>query len=94
MAGALFQNIGVQKISPILPNASLEAIQQLLAGTSSPLYQSLTGDVRQAVIEQVTLSMRNGFVVLIAGSALGFIGSLFLGVSVFTILFMHSLTLV
>jgi hypothetical protein len=94
MAGALFQNIGFQKISPLLPNASAQDIHLLTAGTSSPLFQSLTSDVRQAVVEQITLSIRNGFIVLIAGSALGFIGSLFLGVSVFLGFFVHSLILV
>ncbi|ORY58377.1 putative efflux pump antibiotic resistance protein [Pseudomassariella vexata] len=78
MAGPVFQNVGFQKLSAILPAASVEEVQGLAAGTSSVLFQSLNGATRIQVVEQVTLAMRNGFAVLIAGAALGFISAMFL----------------
>jgi hypothetical protein len=81
MAGSLFQNIGFQKFAAILPDATSEQIQGLAAGASSALFQSLTGEIRDRVVEQVTLALRNGFAVLIGGAALGFVSSLFLGIS-------------
>ncbi|KAI9164036.1 Efflux pump DEP3 [Paramyrothecium foliicola] len=78
MAGSLFTNIGAQKIASVLPDLSEAEVQSITVGASSPLFKSLTGDVKEAVVEQITLAIRNAFAIQIAGAALGLIASLFL----------------
>jgi hypothetical protein len=84
IGGTLFQNIGAQKLAPLLPTATPGEILQLLAGTSSAYFQSLSGDLRDQVIEQITLAISNVFALIMAASALGLVTSLFLSVSVLT----------
>ena len=80
LAGTIFQNIASEQISQILPNAPADEIVQLTAGTHSAIFKSLSSEVQFQVVEQVTLAIRNVFLVMVAGSALAFIGSLFLSV--------------
>lgn len=81
VAGAIFQNIGAQKLQAALPNASQDQVLELTTGTNSDFYRSLSQDQQHAVIEQVTLAIRNVFALMMVGSALGLILSGFLGVS-------------
>ena len=81
VAGSLYQNIGADKISRILPDVTREQVLQLTSGRYSSLFQSLDGDVRDQVVEAVTLAIRNGFRILVFGSALAFVTSFFLSVS-------------
>ncbi|KAH6603963.1 major facilitator superfamily domain, partial [Trichoderma cornu-damae] len=78
IAGTLFQNIGAEKLRRILPSASQAEIQQLLAGTTSAYFQSLSGANREEVIEQIALSISNVFALIMAAAALGLVTSLFL----------------
>lgn len=82
ISGAIFQNIGAQKISLIMPDAPFNDIIQLTAGTHSAIYKTLNPAIQVQVVEQITFALRNVFFVMVAGSALAFIGSLFLDVSV------------
>lgn len=84
LAASPYQNIGVQKIQALLPNLSAEDVQQLTTGRESSLFESLSMDTQIALIEQVTFAIRNTFIILVAASALAFIASLFLGVSIST----------
>lgn len=85
VSGSLFQNIGVRKLAPILPNASPRELLELAAGPRSSLFQSLSDELRKQAIEQIALSIRNAFAVLMAAAALGLISSFFLSVSVLNI---------
>ncbi|KAJ4304911.1 hypothetical protein N0V90_000439 [Kalmusia sp. IMI 367209] len=78
VAGTIFQNIGSDEISNILPDAPPTDIIQLTAGTHSAVFKSLSPSVQLQVVEQVTLAIRNVFLVMVAASALAFIVSLFL----------------
>lgn len=82
VAGSLYQNIGIERISRILPDATREEILQLTSGRYSSIFESLSANVRDQVVQEVTLAIRNGFLILVAGSALAFISSLFLSVSI------------
>jgi hypothetical protein len=84
VAGSLYQNIGADKISRILPDATREEIMQLTSGRYSRIFQSLSADIRDQVVQEVTIAIRNGFLILVTGSALAFISSFFLSVSIST----------
>lgn len=53
----------------------------MITGTHSAAFQGLSQTVQQSVIDQVALAISNVFAIILAGSALAFISSLFLGVS-------------
>lgn len=80
VAGSLYQNIGAQKLSRIVPNATPEELLQLTSGRYSRIFQSLTPEVRDRVVQEVSLAIRNGFLILVAGSAIAFVSSFFLSV--------------
>jgi hypothetical protein len=88
-AGSIFQNVGVRDLAPILPNATPAEVQSILAGSGSALFQSLGGDLKQAVVVQITNAIRDTFVVNIGAAALGLISSFFLSVSILVIQFEH-----
>jgi hypothetical protein len=81
ISGTIFQNIGVDKISTILPDAPFDDVIQLTTGTHSAIYKSLDPELQVQVVQQITLALRNVFVVMLAGSALAFVGAAFLKVS-------------
>ena len=84
VAGSLYQNIVVEKIGRILPDATKAEISQLTSGRYSSIFQSLSTDVRDQVVQQVTLAIRNGFLILVVGSAIALISSFFLSVGTST----------
>ena len=85
VAGTLYQNIGIDKLGRILPDATKEELLQLTSGRYSAIFQTLDLDVREQVVQEVTLAIRNGFLILVAGSALALITSFFLSVSVLSL---------
>ncbi|RYP73051.1 hypothetical protein DL770_007852 [Monosporascus sp. CRB-9-2] len=78
ISGSVFQNITVARLSELLPNASDDEVLQFTTGIHSAVYNGLDANLQSAVIEQVTAAASNTFGLLVAGSALGFTGSLFL----------------
>lgn len=82
VAGTLFQNIGSQRISHILPDLSSYDIIQLTTGVNSPAFQSLSPEFQSKVVEQITIAIRDVFVLILAVSTPALIGSLLLSVSV------------
>lgn len=77
----MFQNIGVQKLQTALPSASRDEVLELTTGINSDFYHSLSQGQQAAVVDQVTLAIRNVFGLIVVGSAMGLILSGFLGVS-------------
>ncbi|PYI24916.1 MFS general substrate transporter [Aspergillus indologenus CBS 114.80] len=78
VAASLYQNIGANKLHDLLPTYSRAEVQDLTTGRQSALFQTLSPALQTQVIAEVTLAIRNVFAILVAASALGFIGSLFL----------------
>ena len=81
VAGSLYQNIGVESLGQILPDATRAELLQLTSGRYSSIFQSLSTDLRDQVVQEVTFAIRNGFRILVVGSALALISSFFLSVS-------------
>ncbi|KAI1426173.1 major facilitator superfamily domain-containing protein [Xylaria sp. FL1777] len=78
LGGSLFQNIGSKEIRRLLPNISFKDSVQLTTGTSSSVYKALSPEEQMIVKEQITFAVRDVFAVVLATSAIAFIGSLFL----------------
>ena len=84
VTGAIFGNLAVQRIALVLPETSPEAIGHMITGTSSSQFRDLSDILKAKVIEQVTDTIKDTFAFLVASAALGFVLSLFLGVSGFS----------
>lgn len=81
VAGSIFQNIAIHKISQVLIEAPISQITQLIAGTKSPSYLALSGEDQALVIPEITDSMQKIWVFFTAAAGLSFILSLPLAVS-------------
>ncbi|KAH6638613.1 major facilitator superfamily domain-containing protein [Truncatella angustata] len=76
LGGTLFQNIGSRGIKQIIPGISTQDAIHLTTGIHSSQFQSLGPELQAQVIAQVTLSIRNVFIVMVSTSALALIMSL------------------
>lgn len=81
VTGAIFQNLVLTKVAAVLPGRPLSDIVELTTGTSSSLFRGLSPELKEAVISQVTDSIRNVFIYVLAVSALGLVLSVTLSVS-------------
>ena len=79
MAGTVYQNIAIEKVRPVLAGAPETDVAAVIAGTSNPVFQALREDIRTKVVAEISSAMSNVWAVLIAGMALSFILSCFLG---------------
>ena len=77
----MYQNYGHSKLLPYLTNFSANDVSGVIAGTSNPLYQSLSPGLKQIVIEQITEVMSNIWAIMIAAAAFNVVLGPFLGVS-------------
>lgn len=80
MAGTMYQNIAIVKITPILVGAPVSDVVEVIAGTSNPVFQALSTITRAKVVVEIIGAMSTVWALLIAGMALSFILSFFLGV--------------
>lgn len=81
MAGCMYQNYGHSKLLPFLTDFSATQLSAIIAGTSNPLYKSLSPELKAVVIEQITEVMSYIWAVMIAGAAINVVLGPFLGVS-------------
>lgn len=81
MAGCMYQNYGHSKLLPLLTNYSAADVSGVIAGTSNPLYQSLSPELKAMVVEKITEVMSYIWAVMIAGAAINVVLGPFLGVS-------------
>lgn len=83
VSGSLFYNTAVKQVAPVLPNGTPSGfISDLIAGTSSDAFKSLTPEVADAVIPRITKSMRNVWIWYLSASTLSFVLSFFLKVRI------------
>ena len=80
MAGTIYQNIAISKITPILSTRPASDVAEVIAGTSNPVFQGLPAVTQAKVVVEIISAMSTVWALLIAGMALSFILSLFLGV--------------
>ena len=81
MAGCMYQNYGHSKLLPHLTNYSATDISGVIAGTANPLFKSLSPELKDIVVEQITQIMSNLWAVMIAGAAFNVALGPFLSVS-------------
>ena len=77
----MYQNFGHSKLLPYLTTYSAADISSVIAGTSNPLFQSLSPELKRVVIEQITEVMSYIWAVMIAGAALNVLLGVVLKVS-------------
>lgn len=77
----MYQNYGQSKLRPFLTTYSAEDVSMVIAGTSNPLFQSLSPDLKAVVIEQINTVMSYLWAVMIAGAAISVVLAPFLSVS-------------
>lgn len=81
VAGTVYQNTAIKNIMSSVPGTSMDEVFKIIAGTSNPAFTALPPDVQTEVVAQIVKSMSGVWALLIAGMALSFVLSLFLGVS-------------
>jgi hypothetical protein len=81
VAGALYIIIGTANLASVLPEHSYDDLLQLTTGIHGTIFQHLTPEQQVQVVDQVTFATRNPFGLVMAASAVTFVLSLFLGVS-------------
>ncbi|KAL8665990.1 MAG: hypothetical protein Q9202_001727 [Teloschistes flavicans] len=82
MAGCMYQNYGHSKLLPFLTALSQQDISSVIAGTSNPVFQSLSPQLKEVVVEKITEVMRNIWAVMVAGSAINVVLGPLMGVGV------------
>ncbi|KAK6812865.1 hypothetical protein RU639_011340 [Aspergillus parasiticus] len=79
MAGSIYQNLALQKVTQAMPALSAANITNLVAGTSSRTYQALSGEERDLVTPQITDAMRNIWLFFLVAGIVSFVLTLGLG---------------
>ena len=79
--GSVYQGLAAIKVADVLPGQQSTCIQQLLAGTQSSMYSTLSSQIRQDVIVAIVSAMRYVWTVTLTAGALTVLLSIFLGVS-------------
>ncbi|BAE61976.1 unnamed protein product [Aspergillus oryzae RIB40] len=81
MAGSIYQNLALQKVTQAMPTLSAADITNLVAGTSSHTYKALSGEERDLVTPQITDAMRDVWLFFLVAGVVSFVLTLGLGVS-------------
>ncbi|KAE8329908.1 hypothetical protein BDV39DRAFT_202486 [Aspergillus sergii] len=79
MAGPIYQNLALQKVTQAMPDLSAADVTNLVAGTSSRTYQALSGEERDLVTPQITDAMRNVWLFFLVAGIVSFVLTLGLG---------------
>ncbi|KAK8037942.1 major facilitator superfamily transporter [Apiospora phragmitis] len=80
VSGNIFFNTGVEAIRKVLPaDTPSPFVADLIAGSSSAAFQSLSQEDGARVTDAITHSMRNVWIFYLAATALSFVLSFFLG---------------
>lgn len=78
MAGTVYQNLALKRLTPLLAGRPASDVMQVIAGTSNPVFKSLDPELQKRVIGEITRSLSAVWAILIGVGALCFILSLFL----------------
>lgn len=81
VCGTVFQNTAIKEVGQALPQLSADDIAELVAGTSSKAFQSLSLSERPIVITSITSAIKNVWLLFLVAAALSFMFSLPLAVS-------------
>ena len=81
ISGSIFQNMGAQYISPLLPTDFSGDPRVILAGASSAEWQSFSEDVQAGLVNAIVDAMSNVYILTILASGITALLSPLLGVS-------------
>lgn len=73
MAGSIYQNLALQKVTEAMPALSAADITNLIAGTSSRTYKALSESERALVTPQITEAMSNVWLFFLVAGILSFV---------------------
>lgn len=73
MAGSIYQNLALQKISQVMPSLSTVDITNLVAGTSSRTYKALSESERALITPQITEAMSSVWLFFLVAGILSFV---------------------
>ncbi|PKY04935.1 hypothetical protein P168DRAFT_289785 [Aspergillus campestris IBT 28561] len=78
IAGQVFQSTTVRNLTGVLAGRGFSEteIHGAVAGTQSPLFESLSGDLRDDAVGAITASMQRAFVVPLVAGGVDLVGSL------------------
>ncbi|KAK4235958.1 mfs drug efflux transporter [Achaetomium macrosporum] len=77
--GSIFQNLGMRYIEPLVPPELLQEARDLLAGSKSDLFSSLSPEVREQVIAAIISALGKAYLASVAAAGVSLILSPFLG---------------
>jgi hypothetical protein len=81
VAGDLFQNLGVQNVTPFVPASFQGDIRPLIAGTSSTLFSELSNTAKEQVTAGIVSAIGKVYPLSVAAAGLALLMAPFLGVS-------------
>ncbi|GES65987.1 major facilitator superfamily domain, general substrate transporter [Aspergillus terreus] len=73
MAGSIYQNVALQKVTQAMPSLSATEITNLVAGTSSRTYKALSEWERALVTPQITEAMSNVWLFFLVAGIMNFV---------------------
>jgi len=78
IAGAVYQNVGIQKLSSALAGQgfSIDDIKNAVSGTQSAIFQQGSPEVKAAALQALIQAMNKVFALIIAAGALSIVSSL------------------
>lgn len=78
VAGQVFQSVAVRNLNEVLAGRgfSQTEIHGAVAGAQSMLFESLSGDLREAAIRAITAAMQRAFIIPLVAGVVGLISSL------------------
>ncbi|KAL2194194.1 major facilitator superfamily domain-containing protein [Corynascus similis CBS 632.67] len=82
VSGSIFTNRAISRITLALPRITETEATALITGASGALYNGLSDEDRAEVVRQIMSAISEAFYYLVAITAIGFIASLFLSVSI------------
>lgn len=81
LAGSIYQNLSYTRIRAVIPGIPRETAFQLTTGRHSPAFESLDSAVQAEVVSVITRGIRDAMTPIVPAAALSLIGSLFMTVS-------------
>jgi hypothetical protein len=73
VANAVFLNTATDKIQVLLPNAPLKEVQAAISGTGSELFNTMSGDLKNSVLQAIVESIQDAYILVIVAAALSFV---------------------
>ncbi|KAM3083610.1 hypothetical protein ACMFMG_004255 [Clarireedia jacksonii] len=73
VANAIFLNTAMKKIEVLLPDTPLKDVQAAISGTGSKLFNTMSGDLKNAVLQAIVDSINTVYILVIVAGALAFV---------------------